>query len=164
LRLVPPEGGILKECLRRHGIVTLWSDLPALVPELCPEPAVAAIKDAESDIAAELEALSSASYRVPGRRGRPPVAMWDASRVNDPAGLLSRLLGVDIELPDVPSPPEPDPPSKGAKQPASMGQTPYEEEARPIADEPAEPNAKTEPCGLCVTLDADPAGFRRAFP
>src|SRR3982750_1980285 len=32
LRAPPPEGGVLRECLRRHGVVGTWTDLPALVP------------------------------------------------------------------------------------------------------------------------------------
>src|SRR3954452_12914756 len=48
LRAPPPEGGVLRECLRRHGVVGTWTDLPALVPDLAPDAtAAAAIKDAE---------------------------------------------------------------------------------------------------------------------
>src|SRR3954452_4247509 len=37
LRAPPPEGGVLRECLRRHGVVGTWTDLPALVPDLAPD-------------------------------------------------------------------------------------------------------------------------------
>ena len=29
LRAPPPPGGVLRECLRRHGLIVAWSDLPA---------------------------------------------------------------------------------------------------------------------------------------
>src|SRR4051794_25106276 len=41
LRVPPPEGGVLRECLRRHGLVAAWADLPALVPDLAPTAATA---------------------------------------------------------------------------------------------------------------------------
>jgi hypothetical protein len=107
LRLVPPRGGILRACLRRHGLVPSWVDLPALVPELVPTAAVAEIiKDSELPIAAELKGeLASATYRVAGRRGRPGVVMWDTARVAVPAAVLSRLLRVRVEVEGTDPPP-----------------------------------------------------------
>jgi hypothetical protein len=95
VRMPPPEGGVLRECLRRHGLVGTWADLPALVPDLAPDAAAAAaVKDAEQ---AGLEPLKAgrahAPYRVPGRRGRPGVLVWDPARVADPAAALAGLLG-----------------------------------------------------------------------
>jgi hypothetical protein len=96
----PPEGGVLRECLRRHGLVGTWADLPALVPDLAPDAAAAAaVKDAEQ---AGLEPLKAgrahAPYRVPGRRGRPGVLVWDPARVADPAAALAGLLGSAVTV------------------------------------------------------------------
>jgi hypothetical protein len=37
LRRRPPEHGVLRECLRRFGVVPAWADLPAMVPDLVPD-------------------------------------------------------------------------------------------------------------------------------
>jgi hypothetical protein len=104
LRPAPPEGGILRECLRRHGLVATGSALPVLVPDLVPdEVAVRAVRDAEAGELAALRLVHPhALYRVSGRRGRPGVLVWDPDRVFDPAYVLAVLLGADVRL-DKPS-------------------------------------------------------------
>jgi hypothetical protein len=96
----PPAGGILRERLRRHGLVPGWVDLPALVPELVPTAAVAGtVKDAELAALTALKAEHEhAPYRVAGRRGRPGVLVWDPTRIADPAATLSRLLAAGVTL------------------------------------------------------------------
>ena len=100
LRVRPPEGGVLRECLRRHGLVGTWADLPILAPDLAPDAAaVAAIKDAEQVELAQLKAEHvHATYRVVGRRGRPGVVIWEPARITYPAATLARLLGVDVTV------------------------------------------------------------------
>lgn len=106
-----------RECLRRHGVVGTWTDLPTLVPDLAPDAtAAAAIKDAEQ---AGLETLKAeyphAPYRVAGRRGRSGVVLWDPARTADPAAVLARLLGAAVAMevrqdsPPVPADPAPAP-------------------------------------------------------
>jgi hypothetical protein len=123
LRLPPPEGGVLRECLRRHGLIGTWSELPALVPELAPAAAVAATKDAEQELRETPKAeLPSATYRVPGRRGRAGTVLWDPARVRDPAAELSHLLGVTVTV-DRPEPPTwaPDPAFAGLPRSVQVG-------------------------------------------
>jgi hypothetical protein len=100
LRAPPPEGGALRECLRRHGLVPAWADLPALVPDLAPNAATAEmIKDGELAALAALKAeFPHASYRVRGRRGRPGVIVWDPALVADPAAVLARLLSAEVKV------------------------------------------------------------------
>ena len=107
LRAPPPEGGVLRECLRRHGVVGTWADLPALVPDLAPDAtAAAAAKDAEQASLGALKAeFAHAPYRVAGRRGRPGVALWDPARLADPAAALTRLLGAEVAVEARPEPP-----------------------------------------------------------
>jgi hypothetical protein len=104
LRPAPPEGGVLRECLRRHGLVATGSALSILVPDLVPdEVAVRAVKDAEvGELAALRLEHSHALYCVRGRRGRPGLLVWDPSRIFDPAYVLASLLGADVRL-DKPS-------------------------------------------------------------
>jgi hypothetical protein len=119
LRASPPPDGVLRECLRRHGLVPAWADLSAAVPELVPDAtALKSVKDAEGSQLAEVrEGLRTAAYRVAGRRGRSGTVAWDPARVADPAAVLSALLGesvtVDWRSPD----PEP------ATSPASAEET-----------------------------------------
>jgi hypothetical protein len=108
LRAPPPPGGVLRECLRRHGLLVSWSDLSALVPELVPDAVAArAVKDAEGDELRALRAsLRTAPYRIAGRRGRSGIVAWDPARVANPAVALTALLGdgvtVDWQPPSVP--------------------------------------------------------------
>jgi hypothetical protein len=100
LRAPPPPGGVLRECLRRHGLIPAWADLSTLVSELAPDAvATAAVKDAEQPELAVLKAeYLHAPYRVAGRRGRPGVVIWDPARVADPQAALVRLLGEGVTV------------------------------------------------------------------
>src|SRR5205085_188076 len=95
LRAPPASGGVLRECLRRHGLVPAWADLPALVPDLAPTAATAEmIKDGELPTLAALKGeFPHALYRVPHRRCRPGGVVWDPSRVADPEAALAALVG-----------------------------------------------------------------------
>src|SRR5262249_22218701 len=113
IRVQPPEGGVLRECLRRHGLVPSWVDLPSLVPELAPTAAIAtgAIKAAEGQMMSELAVeLSSALYQVSGRRCQPLRLLWDPARIFEPAPALARLLGRTVKVGESTSdPPQPEP-------------------------------------------------------
>jgi hypothetical protein len=114
IRPATPEGGILAECMRRHGIVPSWTDIQKLMPEYLPDDrALKAAKDAERGEMRRLrDTLPSVRYRVPGRRGGPFEAIYDPSRVSDPGRTLVQLLGenVQVEVPQVLEPaPQPTP-------------------------------------------------------
>ena len=64
-----------------------------------------ATRTALAVLAALKTEFSHASYRVPGRRGRPGVVVWDPTRVTDSAATLSRLLAVEVRLVERDPPP-----------------------------------------------------------
>jgi hypothetical protein len=103
IRPATPEGGVLGECLKRHGFVPAWRELQRLLPEYLPDnAALKAAEDAQREELKRLrETLPSARYRVPGKRGRASVAIYDPSRVPDIAHALAALLGpgVTVEQP-----------------------------------------------------------------
>ena len=143
---------MLRECLRRHGVVGTWADLPALVPDLAPDAtAAAAIKDAEQ---AGLEALKAefahAAYRVAGRRGRAGVAVWDPARVADPAAALTRLLGVEVAMEVRQEPP-----------PATADPAPASSATILVRPDPGPPPPRPS-CSRCG--DAVPAGRELCVP
>jgi hypothetical protein len=109
LRAPPPPGGVLRECLRRHGLIVGWSDLSAAVPELVPDAvALKAVKDAERGQLAEIrQDLLTAAYRVAGRRGLPGTVAWDPARIADPQAALTDLLGGRVTVDRHPPEPEP---------------------------------------------------------
>ena len=106
LRAPPPPGGVLRECLRRHGLLVAWPDLTAAVPELVPDAvALRAVKDAERGELKELRAdLLTAPYRAAGRRGPAGTVAWDPTRIADLQAALARLLGAGVTVDWQPSP------------------------------------------------------------
>src|SRR3954454_8981776 len=100
LRPRRPEGGVLRECLRRHGLVPAWGDLPSALPDLVFDADEAErVRNAERAVLTELKAEHARStYRVPARRCRPGTVVWDAARVPAPAVALSRLLKARVEI------------------------------------------------------------------
>jgi hypothetical protein len=94
---------VLGECLRRHGFVPAWRELQRLLPEYLPDnAALKAAEDAEREELWRLRAtLPTVRYRVPGKRGRASMAIYDPSRVPDIAHALAALLGpgVTVEQP-----------------------------------------------------------------
>jgi hypothetical protein len=98
LRMAPPEGGVLALCLERYGMVPAWPDVQRLLPEYLPDAvALKAIKDAERDELRRLrEKLSTAAYRVPGRRGPPGAVAFDPARVPDVERTLVAMLGAGV--------------------------------------------------------------------
>jgi hypothetical protein len=160
LRAPPPEGGVLRECLRRHGVVPAWADLPVLVPDLVPTFATAEmIKDGELAALAALKGeFPHASYRVRGRPGRPGMLVWDPTRIADPAATLSRLLAVAVTLVKRDPPPSETEP-RDIMDPRSW--------TLPTTDEPPEPaslapatSAPAPRPGLILDDGGPPPAFR----
>ena len=98
LRAAPPEGGVLRECLRRHGLVPGWIDLPTRFPTSCRADG-GRVRKAEAAVLAALKAgHAHAPYKVGGSPRPAGRARLGPARIADPAAVLSRLLKAWVEV------------------------------------------------------------------
>ena len=126
LRAAPPEGGVLRECLRKYGIVPSWGEVATLFPVSLPDArAVNALRQAEADELGLLrQELPTVRYRIAGKRGRPSLVAYDPTRVPDIERTLRALFGPGVTV---------DPPPAEPAQPKDVDSCPP---MRPLDDSP----------------------------
>ena len=145
LRAAPPEGGVLRECLRKYGIVPSWGEVATLFPVSLPDArAVNALRQAEAD---ELELLRqelpTVRYRIAGKRGRPSLVAYDPTRVPDIERTLRALFGPGVTVDNPPAEPpaqqedaDPCPPMRPLDDGPGSGRVPPFSPSRPAAASP----------------------------